>query len=101
MAQKKNTSIISDGDLKSIWRIVIKNWYIPILVTPIFFLVGYFYIYKLTNVYQASVELLKKNDSYYKGNLISDQGAGGFYGTSKSYIDNSNEIRILKSLSIL
>ena len=97
---KENTSIISDGDLKSIWRIVIKNWYIPILVTPIFFLIGYFYIYKLTNVYQASVELLKKNDSYYKGNLISDQG-GGFYGSSKTYIDNSNEMRILRSHDLM
>ena len=100
MALKKNTSIISDGDLKSIWRIVIKNWYIPLLITPIFFLIGYFYIYKLTNVYQASVELLKKNDSYYKGNLISDQG-GGFYGSSKTYIDNSNEMRILRSHDLM
>jgi capsular exopolysaccharide synthesis family protein len=100
VAQKKNTSIISDGDLKSIWRIVIKNWYIPLLITPIFFLIGYFYIYKLTNVYQASVELLKKNDSYYKGNLISDQG-GGFYGSSKTYIDNSNEMRILRSHDLM
>ena len=100
MGQKKDTSLISDSDLKAIWRIIVKNWYIPIIVTPIFFLIGYFYVYKLTNVYQASVELLKKNDSYYKGNLISDQ-SGGFFGTSKTYIDNSNEMRILRSHDLM
>jgi hypothetical protein len=52
----------------------------------------------LINVYQASVELLKTNDTYYKDNLISDQG---FYGANKSYVDNSNEIRIIKSFDLM
>lgn len=95
---KKGASLVTGNDLKVIWRIFSKNWYIPLVFVPLFFLLGYFYIYKLTNVYQASVELLKSNDTYYKDNLVSDQG---FYGNNKSYVDNSNEIRIIKSFDLM
>ena len=100
MEQKKSPSLIGGNDLKLVWRIISKNWFLPLILVPIFYLVGYFYIYKLTNVYQASIELLKTNDSYYKNNLISDQGAN-FYGSSKTFIDNSNEMRILKSYDLM
>ena len=37
----------------------------------IFYLLGFFYTYKLTNISQGSVELLlKSNDTYYQSNLI-------------------------------
>jgi tyrosine-protein kinase Etk/Wzc len=96
--QKKNTALITSNDIKIVWRIVAKNWYIPLIIVFISYLIGYFYIYKLTNVYQASVELLKTNDTYYKDNLVSDQG---FYGGNKSFVDNSNEIRIVKSYDLM
>ena len=98
MEQKNTNSIINTNDLKLIWRIFSKNWYIPILFGAIFYLVAYFYTYKLTNTYQASVELLKSNDNYYKDNLVSDQG---YYGVKNSYVDNSNEIRIVKSYDLM
>ncbi len=101
MEQKKNTSPIQINDFKVIWRIISKNWYIPLLIVPIFYALGYFYVYRLPNVYQASIELLKSNDSYYQNSLITE-GAGGFYGGgSKSFIDNSNEIRILTSFDLM
>jgi tyrosine-protein kinase Etk/Wzc len=96
--QKKSAALISNNDLKAVWRIFSKNWYIPLIVIPIFYLIGYFYIYKLTNVYQASVELLKTNDTYYQNNLITDQG---FYGSNKTFVDNSNEIRIVRSYDLM
>lgn len=96
---KKNASIINVDDLKLIWKIISKNWYLPILIIPVFYLLGFFYTYKLTNVFSASVELLKSNDTYYKNNLITDNS---FYGaTGQSYIDNSNEIRIIKSFDLM
>lgn len=99
MDQKKNASIVNIDDLKVIWRVVARNWYIPLLIIPIFYLLGYFYVYKLTDVYKASVELLKSNDTYYKSNVITDNG---FYGnTGQSYVDNSNEIRIVKSYDLM
>ena len=98
MEQKKNDLSVNINDLKVIWRIISRDWYIPVIVVSIFYVIGYFYVYKLTNVYQASVELLKSNDTYQKENLITDQG---FYGGSQSYIDNSNEIRIIKSYDLM
>jgi hypothetical protein len=44
------------------------------------------------------LNLLKSNDTYYKDNLVSDQG---FYGSQNSYVDNSNEIRIIKSYDLM
>ena len=96
---KKSASIINVDDLKLIWKIISKNWYLPVLIIPVFYLLGFFYTYKLTNVFSASVELLKSNDTYYKNNLITDNS---FYGaTGQSYIDNSNEIRIVKSYDLM
>jgi len=95
---KKNNSPIQINDFKVIWRIIVKNWFIPLLIVPVFYLIGYFYIYKLEYVYQASVELLKSNDAYYRGSVITDNN---FYSSSKSYIDNSNEIRVITSFDIM
>jgi capsular exopolysaccharide synthesis family protein len=96
--QKKNSSPIQINDFKLIWKIIAKNWFIPFLIVPVFYLIGYFYVYKIENVYQASVELLKSNDAFYKGSVISDNS---FYGSSRSFVDNSNEIRIITSYDIM
>lgn len=100
MSQKNNISNLNVNDLKVIWRIFARNWYIPVIIVSVLYVVGYFYIYKLTNVYQASVELLKSNDTYYKENLITDNNTS-FYGGTQSFIDNSNEMRIIKSYDLM
>jgi len=94
--QKKSGTAVNINDLKVIWRIISKNWYIPLLIVPIFYVIGYFYVYKLTSISQASVELLKTNDTYYKDNLITDNNLN-----TQTYIDNSNEIRIVKSFDLM
>ena len=60
MEQKKNDLSINVNDLKVIWRVIAREWYIVLIILSIFYVIGYFYVYKLTSVYQASVELLKK-----------------------------------------
>lgn len=66
-------------------------------VVPVLYAVGFFYAYRLTNVYKASTEfLLKPDDTYYKNNVLTDQN---FYGLT-SYIDNSNETRIIQSYDL-
>ncbi len=96
---KKNQSPIQISDLKVIWRIISRNWYIPLLIVPIFYFIGYFHAYKLENIYQASVELLKSNDTYHKESIITENE--GFYNAGGSYIDNSNEIRIITSYDLM
>ena len=98
MESKKNNSPIQINDFKIIWRVISRNWYIPLLIVPFFYILGYFYAYKIENIYQASIELLKSNDTYYKGSVITDNG---FYSASRSFVDNSNEIRIITSYDIM
>lgn len=91
----KKQAIISQKDLNLITRILKSNWWIPLVVLPIFFAIGRFYVYRLTTVYKASTEiLLKSDDTYYKNSVLSDANF------LSSYIDNSNEIRILQSYDI-
>lgn len=94
----KKQAIITQKDFNLILRILKDNWWLPVLVVPIAFLIGQFVIYRITPVYQASTQiLLQNNDSYYKANVLTD---AGFYG-GQSYIDNSNEKRVLLSYDML
>lgn len=95
---KKNTkqAIVSQKDFNLILRILKSNWWIPILIVPIFYAIGTFYVYRLTTVYKASTEfLLKADDTFYKNNVLND---ASFY--SSSYMDNSNETRIIQSYDL-
>lgn len=68
------------------------------MVVPIVYAFGIFYIYRLTSVYQVSTQiLLQNNDAYYRSNVVNESS---FY-TANSYIDNSNEQRVLLSYDLL
>jgi uncharacterized protein involved in exopolysaccharide biosynthesis len=96
-SQNKKQSIVSAKDLNLIIRVLKSNWWIPILILPIFYGMGTFYVYRLNNVYKASTEfLIKNNDTYYKQNVLSD---ANFYSYG-SYVDNLNEQRILQSYDL-
>lgn len=99
MAQKPNQnkqSIISAKDFNLLLRIVRTNWWIPLLIIPVFYLIASFYVYRLTTIYKASTEfLIKSEDAYYKNTVLSDDA---FY--SSSFMDNSNETRIIQSYDL-
>jgi tyrosine-protein kinase Etk/Wzc len=96
-AANKKQSIVSQKDLNFLTRILRNNWWVPILILPLFYAAGAFYVYRLTNIYKASTEfLLKTEDAYYKNNVLTDQN---FYSLN-TYIDNSNETRIIKSYDL-
>ncbi|WP_317899495.1 polysaccharide biosynthesis tyrosine autokinase [Aurantibacillus circumpalustris] len=93
----KKQAIVSAKDLNLILRILKPNWWIPLIILPIFYALGTFYVYRLTTVYKASTEfLLKSDDAYYKNNVLSD---ASFFAAS-SYMDNSNETRIIQSYDL-
>ncbi len=93
----KKQAIVSQKDLNLLLRIIKSNWWIPIVVLPIFYVIGTFYVYRLTNIYQASTQfLLKVNDTYYQNNVLSD---ASFYSYG-SYVDNLNEQRIIQSYDL-
>jgi tyrosine-protein kinase Etk/Wzc len=94
----KKQAIITQKDFNLIIRVLKANWWIPLIVVPIFYFIGVFYIYRLTSVYQVSTQiLLQNNDAYYKGNVVTD---ANFYG-AQNFVDNSNEKRILLSYDLL
>jgi tyrosine-protein kinase Etk/Wzc len=96
-ATPKKPSIISQKDFNLISRILKQNWWVPFIVVPIFLGCGMLYVYRLTTVYKASTEfLLKPEEAYYRSNVVSD---ASFYSYT-SYVDNSNETRIIKSYDL-
>ncbi|MGZ3900807.1 MAG: hypothetical protein ACXVNQ_10275, partial [Bacteroidia bacterium] len=81
---KKKQAIISAKDLNLFIRILKANWWVPLLILPVFYALGSFYVYRLTNVYIASTEfLLKTQDTYYQGNVVSDASFYSYGG----YVD--------------
>ena len=91
----------SISDLQRIIPIIRKNWWIVAVFGLLAYAIGYFYVYKLDKVYSSSTSLLlKTNDDYNPGSVISDNSK--FYGgTYKTFVDNSNEIRIIKSQDLI
>lgn len=98
MASPRNkSSIIELNDIKALWRVVAKNWYIVLIFLVLSYVISVFYAYRLTNVYAASTQILLKSfDEYNPGSVISDQGS-----VYKLYVDNSNEKRIIQSRDLI
>ncbi len=96
----KKQAIITQKDFNLIIRVLKTNWWVPLIIVPVFYFIGVFYIYRITPVYQVTTQiLLQNNDAYYKSNVVSD---ASFYGSgAQSYIDNSNEQRVLLSYDLL
>ena len=95
--KQKKQGIVSAKDFNLLLRIFSANWWILLILLPLFYGIGTFYVYRLTNVYKASTEiLLKTNDTYYQSNVVTD---ANFYGFG-SYIDNLNETRVLQSYDL-
>jgi capsular exopolysaccharide synthesis family protein len=96
-SNNKKQSLLSQKDVNLIFRIARANWWVPLLIIPLFYGFGKFYAYKKTNVYIARTQfLLKTNDTYYQNNVLNESS---FYSYN-SYVDNLNEKRIVESYDI-
>ncbi len=96
---QQKSSIINEKDVQIVLRVVRQNWYFPIIFVAIAYALGYFYTYRLVNIYQASTQILINTKDYYDKNLISEDN---FYSSSyTTYIDNSNQMRVIKSYDIM
>src|ERR1051326_583971 len=97
----KQSSIITLQDIKRLWNIVRKNWWIVVLFLALALVLANIYLYKQTVIYSASTQiLLKSNDQYNPSSVISDNYS--YYGgTSRTFVDNSNEKRVIKSFNLI
>jgi len=98
LSSNKSASIISIADLKNIWNIVVKNWYIAIIGISLFLGIGWIYAYKQTDIFSAKTQILLKNNTSVNANSIITEN--GFYGGG-SFVDNSNEIRVIQSYDLM
>ena len=73
MAKKQATAVLKFDDIKVIWRTILQNWYVPVILVPILYLIGYFMAYRQFETYEVVTQLLlKNNDQYYKNNIINE-----------------------------
>jgi len=97
--ESPNGGILDSNDIKSVLRIVSKNWWIMVSFVSVFFIAGYIYAYKQPDIYAAKTQLLlQTNDTYYARSVISSSSEGYGY---QQYISNSNEISIIKSYDLI
>ncbi|MEO6902163.1 MAG: polysaccharide biosynthesis tyrosine autokinase [Bacteroidia bacterium] len=97
----KTASIIDLEDIKSLMRILSKNWYVLLVSLVFFYAIYYVYSYRLTNVYAAKSQiLLEANDQQLnEQSLISESFGYGYW--NQASIDNATQIRILKSYDLV
>lgn len=89
--------IIEAKDLRTVLRIVSKNWYIVAVALAISGVLAFLYTYKLPDIYGASTSiLLKEKTTYdYQSAVYKDIGYMG------SYVDMVNQQRVLTSYDMV
>ena len=90
-------SLIEAKDIVFLWRLVYKNAALLIIIPVITFLVGYIYAYRLNDVYGSEAQLLLKSNETYDYQDPIYKGLGAY----STYTDIQNQIRILKSRSLI
>lgn len=100
--KKKTVSIIELEDIKSIGRIISKNWYIILGCVAVLFIIAYLYSYKQMNIYAAQTQILlnKKSGEVNEQNIISEN-YGSNYWWNASSVDNTTEMRIIQSFDLI
>lgn len=97
MSAKSTGSIIDPQDLKQVWKVFSKNWYIIIIFVMISAAIAYVYTYKLTDVYAGSTQILIKSSETYDYQNQIYKGLG-YYG---AYEDISNQQRVITSYNLI
>ena len=94
---KKSSSVIDKRDLRNIFNIFRKNWYVFfIFIVPAYFL-AYNVIHKSTYYYQATASVLLKSNS--EGSFQETLLKG--LGINPTYENTSSEMRVVNSSPIV
>ncbi len=88
-----NQNILNLEDLKLVGKIFTKNWHLFIIIPFILGLFTYIYAHRLTDIYQAKIQLILKSSDTDLSNPFKD-----YYS---SYEETSNQIMVIKSSNIL
>jgi capsular exopolysaccharide synthesis family protein len=93
--------MVDMNDLKVVWKIVTKNWWIPLVLLVVAYCASYLYSYKLTDVYAARTQILLKTNNEYNNSSLIGENFNTYYGGYQTYIDNSNEQRVIRSFDLI
>jgi tyrosine-protein kinase Etk/Wzc len=97
---KGSSSILDSAEIRLLLKTVLKNWWIILALGATGYAIGYFYAYRLPDIYAAQTELLiKQNDQYNTSSVINN--TFGSFGSYQGYVDNYNEIRVLQSYDLI
>ena len=90
------------GDLRRIYALIRKNWWIAALLGGLGYGIAYLYVFKTEKVFSCSTQLLlKQNDEFTQSSVISDPSSVYYGNVTRTYVDNSNEMRILLSQDLI
>ncbi|MES2629628.1 MAG: polysaccharide biosynthesis tyrosine autokinase [Bacteroidota bacterium] len=94
--KKKKPQVIKPEDVRLVLKLLVKNWYFLLTIPTVAAFLGYYYSYKLPNIYQLKTEMLLKSEKYdYKSALY--QGYVGY----DAYAKQTNQERVLKSFDLI
>jgi len=91
-----NRSVLETPEIRLAIKTVLKNWWIAVILAAIGYTIGYFYAYRLPDVYAAQTQLLFKSADQANLNSVI-----GNYGSYQGFVDNSNEIRVIQSYDLI
>jgi len=104
MNKNNNTgnSIIDVNDLKTVYRIVAKNWYITVGLFFISLFASFIYSYKLDNVYSVQTQLLSEKNEQVNEQSIIGENFGSYYNWwQQSNSENTTAMRVFKSYDLI
>lgn len=96
-AQSPKGSIIQVNDLRTVARIVSKNWYIVVVALVLSAVLAFLYTYKIPEVYGARTQILLKDRTAYDYQSQMYKGLGYY----SAYGDIVNQKRVLTSYDLI
>lgn len=96
MTQRGN-SIIDIQDVKNIWRIFTKNWYIIGSLILVSYILSQIYTYKISKTYAAKTQILLKSEDIYDYQTQLYKSIGYY----ESYQDVANQKRVVTSTNLI
>jgi len=97
---KSSGSILDSPEIRLVTKTILKNWWIILSFAAVGYIIGYFYAYRLPDIYAAQTQLLLKSNDQLNSQSIITPSYGSF-GSYQGYVDNYNEIRVIQSYDLI
>jgi tyrosine-protein kinase Etk/Wzc len=93
---RSSGSFLDSAEVRLVLKVIQKNWWIALSLAAIGYTIGYFYAYRLPDIYAAQTQLIFRTNDQYNPNTV----VTGF-GSYQGYVDNANETRVIQSYDLI